>query len=400
METLKKTLIKLQKYRQFRILFSKIYPMLEKLKLIPILKHLNKGSFSDNWEPNKDKNKYDLLFKRYGTDYIKLIKLKKKYVFGFLINTNIVDLTNIKNACNSIGVDFLIYDIKNPSLYYEIQKSNLDGLFIIPTFENNLIRNLFHEATQILGSETSIMIYPSIRELNIYESKRTLANFLKINNIPHPATSIFYNYESAKEYIEKASYPIVFKTHIGASASGVEILKNKKEALQLANHLFTKYYLRKMETDKRAIEWDYMIIQEYIDDVKEYRVIKIGDSWFSYQKWKTSDQVFMSGSGVNKWINPPEDLLDFCYNISTKHHFTTMSFDIFENKKGDLMVNELQTWFGSYNPSQMYLADNTPGRYRKVNGRWIFETGLFNIDGSILLRLVHLIAILQKERNQ
>jgi len=77
-----------------------------------------------------------------------------------------------------------------------------------------------------------------------------------------------------------------------------------------------------------------------------------------------------------------------------------MCFDIFEESDGNLLVNELQTWFGSYNPSQMYI-DGIPGRYITHDDVWRFERGLFNIRGSITLRIVDAINsyIKQKEGN-
>jgi len=406
MKTIGILVAKLQRFRRFRILVANLYPMLTKLKIIKLLQRINKGSISDPYDHEKNQNAglintYDIDINKlgpiesYNVDFRKFVSLYKDYTFGFLTKPNDYDLNNIRNACNILGVKVIIFNIKDPNLYYKIAKSDLDGIFIYPVFENDLIRNLFHEAVQILCSETKLRIYPSIRELNIYESKRTLADFLAINDIPHPKTSVFYDYGSAKEFLKTAEYPLVFKTHVGASASGVEILRNKKEALKLARNLFFRYYLRKLEVEKRAIEWGYMLLQEYIEDAKEFRIIKVGDSWFGYQKWKNENQEFFSGSGVCKMIDPPEDLLNFCRNISVKHDFTTMSFDIFENKKGNYLVNELQTWFGSYDPTEMYV-DNTPGRYINLNGKWAFEPGFFNIHGSMLLRLIHFISILQQ----
>jgi hypothetical protein len=300
------------------------------------------------------------------------------------------------SACDTLRVEYQIYDIKNPDLYKEIFSGELAGLFIIPVFENYVIRNIFHETVHLLVSESKIPIYPSVRELDLYESKRTLTNFLKINNIPHPSTSIFYDCETAMKFIEKMSYPAVFKTNIGASASGVEIVRNNKQAIRLANQIFNKYYLRKMETDIRNSEWGYMLIQEYIKEVNEHRIIKIGESWFGHQKWKRDNQEFLSGSGVTKWRVPSRKILDFCNDIAVRHGFTTMSFDVFENIDGELMINELQTWFGSYNPSQMYTDDGIPGRYIKTEGEWSFEPGLFNVNGSVLLRIVDFISSIEQ----
>lgn len=398
---------KCQRFRSFRILVANLYPILMKLKIINLLQKINKGSFDDPFDLSKKQGAikglpriYDIdiskmgPLEKYNVDFRQLIDPQREYTFGFLMNPGDYDVKNIRNACNTLGVNFIIYDINNPSLYKELSISECDGIFIYPVYGYVTMRNAFHEAAQILSSETGLKIYPSLRELNIYESKRTLAHFLAINGIPHPETSVFLDFKSARNFIETSKFPLVFKTHTGASAKGVEILKNKKQALKLARQLFYKYYYRKMEIEKRSIEWGYMLLQEYIDDAKEYRIIKVGDSWFGYQKWKSQNQVFLSGSGFQKMINPSEDILNFCYDIAFNYHFTTMCFDIFENKQGEFLVNELQTWFGSYDPSEMFV-DNIPGRYRKVEGKWIFEQGFFNTHGSMPLRLIHFISLLQ-----
>ena len=398
-------LTKLLRFRSFRIFLVNVYPVLKKFKIIFLFQKLNNGSFSDPWD-HFEINKKGILkthdlenfsateaLVKYTIDAENLIVLDRSYNFGIL-SGSVFDLNDIEQACKALNVKYTVYDIKDPALFEKITNSDCDGIFISPSFANVIDRNVFHELTQILSSETSLKIYPTVRELNIYESKRTLAAFLSVNKIPHPSTSVFYDFEKAKVFLDTCRYPVVFKTHIGASSSGVEILRNKKQAVKMAEQLFFKYYLRKMETEKRSIEWGYMLLQEYIDDVKEYRVIKAGDSWFGYQKWKEQHQIFLSGSGKQKMINPSFGLLDFCYGVAEKFHFTTMCFDIFENKKGEFLVNELQTWFGSYDPTEMYV-NNIPGRYRMIEGEWTFEPGFYNVYGTNLLRIAHFISLLQ-----
>lgn len=387
---------KLKEYRSFRILFAKVYPLMMKLKILKVLRFINKGSFNDAWAiAERDEIHGKSRIENYAVDFAKLIKIDKKYKIGFLLDPTERDNENINQACLALGVDNILYEIRDPLLYHKLRDCTCDALVICPSHDNNLIRSAFHEAVQVISSEMKFMLYPTARELNFYEAKRTLNNFLIVHNIPHPETHVFYDLKTTLAFLENSKYPIVFKTHLGSSSSGVEILRNKKQALKLARHLFNDYYLRKMETESRSIEWGYMLVQQYIEDAKEYRIIKIGDSWFGYQKWKTDKQDFMSGSGVLKWINPSGDLLDFCYQIANQHQFTTMCFDIFRNRLGKYMVNELQTWFGSYDPTEMYVND-IPGRYCKRDNEWIFEPGMFNVHGSMALRMVDLIKNLQK----
>jgi glutathione synthase/RimK-type ligase-like ATP-grasp enzyme len=396
MKNLRGVLEQLRAYHPFRVFYSTAYPFLKKLGIIDFLKKRKIVGEGDPWAHNKNIENFRALFERYAVDPRTVVRPRRDYLFGFLMMPNKEDVKNIENASAALGTRFRIFDIRDPALFRKLRASSCDGLFIRPALENNNFRSFFHEATQVLSSDPRLRIYPSVLELNIYEAKRTTATFLVVHDIPHPATHIFYDLAAAAEFIENASFPQVFKTHVGSSANGVEILRTKRQALRLAKRLFDRYYLKKNEFDNRSREWGYMFVQEYLAGAKEHRILKIGDSWFGYQKGKTEKQTFFSGSGVQHHIDPPKVLLDFCYDIAEKFHFTTMNFDVFENERGEYLVNELQTWFGSNNPSQMYI-DGVPGRYRKLDGQWVFEPGLFNVHGSMMLRIAHFVEILERE---
>lgn len=49
--------------------------------------------------------------------------------------------------------------------------------------------------------------------------------YLGAINIPHPQTYVFYNKNEALEYLNNSKYPIVMKSSIGASGTGVFICK-------------------------------------------------------------------------------------------------------------------------------------------------------------------------------
>ena len=91
------------------------------------------------------------------------------------------------------------------------------------------------------------------------------------------------------------------------------------------------------------------------------------------------------------------ELLDMAKDICDKGNFRSMDVDIFETTDGKYYVNELQTIFGSYDPSQMYI-DGKPGRYRFINNEWQFEEGYFNQNYSCNLRVEDFIKYLKEER--
>mgnify|MGYP003302194902 CR=1 FL=1 len=110
---------------------------------------------------------------------------------------------------------------------------------------------------------------------------------------------------------------------------------------------------------------DYFIVQDFVKDILwEWRILKIGDSYFGHQK--LLEGQFASGSGKVGWVAPPQHLLEMVRELCQKGGFRCMDVDIFETKDGKFVINELQASFGSYLDYQMCI-DGIPGRYKDIN---------------------------------
>ena len=128
----------------------------------------------------------------------------------------------------------------------------------------------------------------------------------------------------------------------------------------------------------------FVIFQQYIPHDFEWRIVKIGDSYFGHKKIKVGDKA--SGSKGIDYSLPPEMLLSFVKDICLRFNFNTMAVDIFEDEHGGYLINEMQTIFGHV---QSYICrnDDGPGRFLFKDGKWIFENGMFNTNLSYDLRL-------------
>jgi len=71
-----------------------------------------------------------------------------------------------------------------------------------------------------------------------------------------------------------------------------------------------------------------------------------------------------------------------------------MAVDLFEDNKGGVLVNELQTSFGHV---QDYICENngSPGRMLYKKNSWIFEKGNFNTNLSYDLRIENVLQLLK-----
>ncbi len=322
-------------------------------------------------------------------------------------------------------VEYKVVDLTSNNWLEEIQKEPFDILLAKPGGLTAPFKQLYDDRIYILSYVLGYKIYPSPLEIFIYENKRFLSFWLKANNITHPETWVFYNRAAAGIFAENKKYPFVAKSNIGASGSGVIILHNKSEAKNYINDTFSgkgaqkrsgpnldkgglirrgfHYILhtsdirKKLEiyrTVRSDIQSDFVIFQEYIEHEFEWRVVRIGDSFFAHKKLKKGEKA--SGGLLKVYDNPSLALLNFVKEITDKYGFYSQAIDIFESSRGYL-VNEMQCIFGQSDPYQM-LIDGEPGRYTFVTGKWIFESGDFAKNACYNLRIEYIINALSVKK--
>lgn len=330
-------------------------------------------------------------------------------------------------ACAACGdqIEVRVVDLTGDCWLEKIQSQPFDILLAKPGGLTAPFKQLYDERIYILGRTLGYRVFPSAEEIFIYENKRFLSFWLKANRIPHPTTHVFYNYKEALDYIALQSMPIVGKTNIGASGSGVRILSEKKRAEEYVGRAFSGkgaerrvgpnlakggllkrglHYIfkpgdirRKMDVykAKRAdVQTGFVILQEFIPHEFEWRVVRIGDSFFAHKKLKRGDKA--SGSLLKGYENPPLKLLEFVKEITDRFEFFSQAIDIIESDRG-FLVNEMQCIFGQSDPHQMLINGN-PGRFLWRDGRWIFEEGDFNLNESFNLRVEYLVNLISKNR--
>jgi glutathione synthase/RimK-type ligase-like ATP-grasp enzyme len=317
-------------------------------------------------------------------------------------------------SCRKANIDFDVIDLTSWNWYELIKHSNSDIFLLKPPGETYKFKQLYDERLYVVSTVMHKFVFPSFKEVYIYENKRMLSAFLKGGDIPMPETHVFYNRDEALNFADSAKMPIVGKTGIGASGTGVRIIRSKSELKAYIGSAFGKgikrrlgpnrntgnikswskkayaspeFFLKKikkyLEIYKDA-QKGFVILQEYTPHEFEWRIVKIGDSWFGHQKVKRGDKA--SGTKGIDYVAPPFALLDFCRKICEAHQFYTMAIDIFEHPEKGYVVNELQTIFGHVQDYIMEVEGKI-GRYIYKNDTWVFEEGDFNTNESYDLRL-------------
>jgi hypothetical protein len=321
------------------------------------------------------------------------------------------------SACEkSAGeIQYSIIDITRSDWLQNILKFKPDILLTKPGGLSTSFKQLYDERLMILIREMGFFCYPSLDEVLIYENKRYFSYWLQAHQIPHPETHVFYHKDEALDFIESSDLPLVGKVNIGASGSGVTLIKNRSQAREYIGRTFSGkgaarrtgpnidkggiikrgfYYIfhpneiaEKMtiyKTRSADVQRNFVIFQEYIPHDFEWRAVRIGDSFFVHKKLKMGEKA--SGSLLKNYDNPPESIFNFVREITDRFGFYSQAIDIFETNEGKFLVNEMQCIFGQSDPYQM-MVNGKPGRYAYQNNLWIFEEGDFNSNESYDLRL-------------
>lgn len=293
-------------------------------------------------------------------------------------------------ACRDLKISYKIIYLEKNDWINQIVDSKIEYLLVWPDISSIEIKNMVDERLRIIHEELNVRIFPSVKEIWLYENKRVQNYWLKINKFKIPDTSVFYNVEDANDFLSKTKFPVVLKSNLGASASGVYILKNKEVAKKITTNFLTKgYKLKRKGANKR--QKGNIYIQEYLPNVKEWRMVRIGNSYFGHGKDLNGD--FHSGSGKANWDMPPLKAFELLKEITDKGNFRSMDVDIFEDQNGELYVNELQTVFGNSIAKEQMKIDGKPGRYIYTNGKWVFEEGSFCENHLCNLRLEELLCL-------
>jgi hypothetical protein len=345
----------------------------------------------------------------------------KKPLLIILANENPDDHELWLKACESRrrAIEYRVINLCQADWFDRIMEYKDSACFLSkPSGISSIFKQLYDERLIILSKCLHLAIYPALEECLLYENKRLLSYWLLANKVSHPQTFVFYNKQEALSALYGYDFPLVAKTNIGASGSGVRILQNINDSKEYIRSTFDGkgasrrfgpnmerkgiikrgiHYvfhpvdigkkLRKYKAVKQDIQNKLVILQEFIHHEFEWRVVRIGESFFAHKKILHNNKA--SGSLTKGYENPPMELLEFVKTITDKHKFYSLAVDIFETDKGYL-VNEMQCIFGQSDPYQM-LVDGNPGRYIFKNNKWLFEAGDFTQNQCYDLRLDHVL---------
>lgn len=352
--------------------------MKEKLREFVRSRLLNNDDFRKTWKKANPfvGGPYELEFKG-ESDFTVAIAFDHAHYHRYFIS-----------ACLDLKISFKVIDLLGNDWLSHFENERFVGILIWPHLNSFKLKEILDERLILLANHTKIRTYPDAEGIFLLDNKRRVRDWLYANDFRSPITWCFSDREEAMDFVEQASYPIVHKSVQGSVSRGVEIIKNKDRARAIVKKCFSSgIYPYRM--DRRNIQWDFIMFQEYLEGCQEKRIIIVGDSYFSIEKLRGVDD-YMSGSGYMQWGQNEEELFLYSSRIMKKGNFRNMNVDFFIDNKGDFYVNELHALF--HGPR--ITDENRKGRYLRTAGAntWQFEAGNYYRNYTTNLRVLDFLA--------
>lgn len=233
----------------------------------------------------------------------------------------------------------------------------------------------------LLGTPT----WPTPSEAFLYEDKARSAWWLAARGVPHAPTTTFTRLADADAFFDRCAYPLVVKTRHDASGSGVERVRDRREARAVARLFLRGRFHRRGLDDPRDAEYGALVVQPFLDVVAEHRVIRLGQAWFAHSKLPAAGGWKYSGSGVRDLELPGLDVLDRGLEVARRIGLHAGAIDLLTLADGRWVVGEVQAWYAGM---RVMDVGGVPHVAWRVDDGWRLEEGAPHVHRGQLLRLL------------
>jgi hypothetical protein len=291
-----------------------------------------------------------------------------------------------QSACLDMRISYKVIDIRRNDWHESIKASKIAGIVAWPSLTTAVLKEMLDERSRLIRDSLGIKMMPSPEEVFLLDNKRRVRDWILVNGFKPPETWCFYTKDEALAFVNNTALPIVFKSTKEGVSRGVVICRERKLAQKLVKKCFSEGFVPR-NTDKRNRQWDFVLFQEYLPEVEERRMIRIGDSYLAIDKVKKGD--FHSGSGKMKWAVPGREFLDLTRQITDTGGFRSMNVDFFLAQDGRTLINELHSLF--HGPAIDDEAGMGRYIYNTEQNNWDFEAGGYYRNYCCNLRIIDLL---------
>ena len=231
----------------------------------------------------------------------------------------------------------------------------------------------------VIENVYGVPVFPSYSTRWHFDDKVRQYYMLNAKGYPFIDSWIFWDRESAFEWLETATLPLVFKLKAGAGSRNVLLVGKRQQAVRLIKRMFdaegieSEYVpdsgslsrLRNMFGTYRMRQWlahkrgsihyqdikpywqrqrDYVMFQRFLSGNEfDTRVSVIGNRAFAFRRWNRSGDFRASGSGRIDYEQSSVDkrCISLAFAISEDFGFQSMAYDFLFDVDGNPQIGEI-----------------------------------------------------------
>lgn len=227
-----------------------------------------------------------------------------------------------------------------------------------------------------------IKVFPDYATLWHYDDKVAQKYLLESIDAPLVKTHVFYETKTALDWVEKASFPSVFKLRRGSGSKNVVLSKSKGHAKKMIKKAFGKGFsaldmtsilkerYRKFRLGKESFlgvikgvirvfigmpfknmsskEKGYIYFQEFMpNNDYDQRIIVIGEKAFALKRMVRENDFRASGSGEFYYDKDDFDVecIKIAFDVNKKLNFQCMTYDFMYDSVRKPVIGEISFAF-------------------------------------------------------
>jgi len=268
-------------------------------------------------------------------------------------------------------------------------------------------------------------VFPDIRTSWHYEDKVGQKYLLEAIDAPLVKTYIFYSKADALKWLEKTTFPKVFKLRNGASSSNVQLVSKKHIAKKLVNKAFgngfphisrfgrikERLYILKRDKNLKGLklflggfaryiiptnsekysinENGYILFQDFLpNNDYDTRLVVIGNRCFGVRRFNRVNDFRASGSGVKAYEKElfDEEMIKIAFDVAEKLKSQSIAFDfIYENSIPKIVEISYCFLMGEFYDSCPFYWDRKLNLHmEKVNPqKYMIEDFIYSLNSNI-----------------
>ena len=291
------------------------------------------------------------------------------------------ELEVYRKILNFNNIRFIELDSSDSDFWKKLSKVTH---FLYKWSHSHRDHQIAHAIIPIIQYHLGKKCYPSWETSWHYDDKVKQTLLLQESGFPVVQSYVFFQKAKAMQFLDTASFPMVFKLKNGSGSFNVRMLKSKSEAFRIASRMFgngisqdyigffdvlktfnydlvkiLRHYVilyrnRYFQKHRVNMWWkhkNYLYLQEFLAG-NEYdtRVQITGNRAFAYIRYNRPDDFRASGS--NNWSLKHEninmDMVKIAFQVSKKFNHQSMAYDFIYDKSGNPVIVEMSYCYGDY----------------------------------------------------